>query len=114
MIFMSKSCQSLIRTCIKNASISFNTKNVPSLSKICHENGLNSFRHIHSNVNRVLLRPQKDNGNFRSQERLKGARSTLYYVAAAGVLTLGLSYASVPLYRMFCQVKVRNTSIHTI
>lgn len=30
-------------------------------------------------------------------------RSTLYYLAAAGVLTVGLSYAAVPLYRMFCQ-----------
>ncbi|XP_055532865.1 cytochrome c oxidase assembly protein COX11, mitochondrial [Wyeomyia smithii] len=30
-------------------------------------------------------------------------RTTLYYVAAAGVMTVGLSYAAVPLYRMFCQ-----------
>ena len=34
----------------------------------------------------------------------QGTRSTLYYVAALGVLTLGLSYAAVPLYRIFCQV----------
>ncbi|XP_071513784.1 cytochrome c oxidase assembly protein ctaG [Panulirus ornatus] len=32
-----------------------------------------------------------------------GTRSTLYYVAAVGVLALGLSYAAVPLYRIFCQ-----------
>ncbi|KAK9732120.1 Cytochrome c oxidase assembly protein CtaG/Cox11 [Popillia japonica] len=31
------------------------------------------------------------------------ARSTLYYLTAAGVLSAGLSYAAVPLYRMFCQ-----------
>lgn len=30
-------------------------------------------------------------------------RTTIYYVAAAGVMTVGLSYAAVPLYRMFCQ-----------
>lgn len=30
-------------------------------------------------------------------------KSTLYYIAATGVLTVGLSYAAVPLYRMFCQ-----------
>lgn len=30
-------------------------------------------------------------------------KSTLYYLSAAGVLILGLSYAAVPLYRMFCQ-----------
>lgn len=31
-------------------------------------------------------------------------RSTLYYATAAGVLFVGLTYAAVPLYRMFCQV----------
>jgi cytochrome c oxidase assembly protein subunit 11 len=30
-------------------------------------------------------------------------KSTLYYVTAAGVVTAGLSYAAVPLYRLFCQ-----------
>uniref|UniRef100_U5EF77 Cytochrome c oxidase assembly protein COX11, mitochondrial n=1 Tax=Corethrella appendiculata TaxID=1370023 RepID=U5EF77_9DIPT len=30
-------------------------------------------------------------------------KSTLNYVIAAGVLAVGLSYAAVPLYRMFCQ-----------
>ncbi|KAF5299853.1 hypothetical protein FQA39_LY11390 [Lamprigera yunnana] len=30
-------------------------------------------------------------------------KSTLYYVTAAGILVVGLSYAAVPLYRMFCQ-----------
>lgn len=34
----------------------------------------------------------------------RSRRSTLYYIAAAGVLALGLSYAAVPLYRIFCQV----------
>lgn len=29
-------------------------------------------------------------------------RTTLYYAAGATVLTVGLSYAAVPLYRMFC------------
>lgn len=32
-----------------------------------------------------------------------GIKSTLYYISAAGVLAAGLSYAAVPLYRMFCQ-----------
>lgn len=31
-------------------------------------------------------------------------RSTLYYVTAAGVMFVGMTYAAVPLYRMFCQV----------
>jgi len=32
-------------------------------------------------------------------------RSTVYYVVALGVLVGGLSYAAVPLYRIFCQVE---------
>ena len=31
-------------------------------------------------------------------------RTGLIYVCAAGVFMLGMSYAGVPLYRMFCQV----------
>ncbi|XP_060535108.1 cytochrome c oxidase assembly protein COX11, mitochondrial [Cylas formicarius] len=38
-----------------------------------------------------------------SQWRRKQLRSTVYYVTAAGLVTVGLSYAAVPLYRMFCQ-----------
>ncbi|XP_059623033.1 cytochrome c oxidase assembly protein COX11, mitochondrial [Phlebotomus argentipes] len=41
--------------------------------------------------------------NQGNQEVKKRLRSTLYYFTAAGVLTVGLSYAAVPLYRMFCQ-----------
>lgn len=33
----------------------------------------------------------------------KSSRTTLYYVTAGGVLIMGLSYAAVPLYSMFCQ-----------
>lgn len=44
--------------------------------------------------------------NFQTSDNNKqrtNIRSTLYYVSAAGVLVVGLSYAAVPLYRMFCQ-----------
>lgn len=41
--------------------------------------------------------------NQKDNVRNKKIKSTLYYVSAAGVLTVGLSYAAVPLYRMFCQ-----------
>lgn len=33
-------------------------------------------------------------------------RSTLNYMIALGVMTVGLSYAAVPLYRIFCQVSI--------
>lgn len=32
-------------------------------------------------------------------------KSTLYYLSAIGVFAVGLSYAAVPLYRIFCQVR---------
>ncbi|KAM3957722.1 cytochrome c oxidase copper chaperone COX11 [Aphomia sociella] len=36
-------------------------------------------------------------------EQKRNVRSTLNYVVALGVMTVGLSYAAVPLYRIFCQ-----------
>ncbi|KAG8227488.1 hypothetical protein J437_LFUL002377 [Ladona fulva] len=38
-----------------------------------------------------------------SPKRKRDLSGTAYYFAALGVLTVGLSYAAVPLYRMFCQ-----------
>uniref|UniRef100_A0A1I8P5T0 Cytochrome c oxidase assembly protein COX11, mitochondrial n=1 Tax=Stomoxys calcitrans TaxID=35570 RepID=A0A1I8P5T0_STOCA len=49
-------------------------------------------------------RPTPPKGNASAEAmRKKNLRSTLYYVTAGGVLIVGLSYAAVPLYRMFCQ-----------
>lgn len=47
----------------------------------------------------ILNQFHKSSDSNRNQ-RIK---STVYYLSAAGVLTAGLSYAAVPLYRMFCQ-----------
>lgn len=52
---------------------------------------LNSCRFLNSSVNK-------------SEKVNKNLRSTVYYIAGIGVLCVGLSYAAVPLYRMFCQV----------
>lgn len=41
--------------------------------------------------------------NPKNEAHQKRIKSTLYYVTAAGVVTAGLSYAAVPLYRLFCQ-----------
>lgn len=43
---------------------------------------------------------------FRGAHEQKKIRSTLNYMIALGVMTVGLSYAAVPLYRIFCQVSV--------
>ncbi|XP_073837564.1 cytochrome c oxidase copper chaperone COX11 [Musca autumnalis] len=46
---------------------------------------------------------QRGGGTTAESIRKMKLRSTLYYVTAGGVLIVGLSYAAVPLYRMFCQ-----------
>lgn len=58
----------------------------------------------------LLLAPKKtlqENVFFRGLHDQKGKiRSTLNYMVALGVMTVGLSYAAVPLYRIFCQVSI--------
>lgn len=56
----------------------------------------NSF---HTNK-RIFSKP---NLNTFEEAQKKKIKSTLYYVTAAGVIVVGLSYAAVPLYRIFCQ-----------
>lgn len=66
-----------------------------------------AWRHFFPGIshNSTLLRQfhKSPRLNQKDTTRNKKIRSTLYYVSAAGVLTVGLSYAAVPLYRMFCQ-----------
>ncbi|CAG9771057.1 unnamed protein product [Ceutorhynchus assimilis] len=45
----------------------------------------------------------KDSAERIRQANKKGIRTSLYYITAAGIFTIGMSYAAVPLYRMFCQ-----------
>jgi hypothetical protein len=59
---------------------------------------------IHSAVLRSLKQQQKSQETAAWAKRQKELRSTVHYVVAAAVLAVGLSYAAVPLYRMFCQV----------
>ncbi|GLH15120.1 AAEL006779-PA [Gryllus bimaculatus] len=46
---------------------------------------------------------QRQTENSGWKQRQHRAKTTLYYVSAAGVLAVGMSYAAVPLYRIFCQ-----------
>jgi hypothetical protein len=59
---------------------------------------------IHSAVLRSLKQQQKSQETTAWAKRQKELKSTVHYVVAAAVLAVGLSYAAVPLYRMFCQV----------
>lgn len=65
-------------------------------------NEVNCKRLFYSNVRKQLC-CNKTN-RLESSEIKKKSRSTLYYLTAAGILTVGMSYAAVPLYRIFCQV----------
>lgn len=58
--------------------------------------------HFHNQVRGVKSRNRK----FKGQEEEWKARNktVLTYIAAAGVGMIGLSYAAVPLYRLYCQV----------
>lgn len=64
-----------------------------------YQRTFNLAKIFHTNVNRKLFQTPK---NLEDKRNLK-IRSTLYYITAAGVVGVGLSYAAVPLYRMFCQ-----------
>lgn len=65
----------------------------------------------------LLLRrrpPSRLDARFRSrksqeEEWRNRNRTVLTYIAAAGVGMIGLSYASVPLYRLYCQVRLSSS-----
>uniref|UniRef100_A0A1B6EVV3 Cytochrome c oxidase assembly protein COX11, mitochondrial n=1 Tax=Cuerna arida TaxID=1464854 RepID=A0A1B6EVV3_9HEMI len=65
-------------------------------NKLCQ---LNSCRKINSsNLKQILFNKSVNNPKLKTDKR-----STLYYLTAAGVFAVGMSYAAVPLYRIFCQ-----------
>lgn len=58
-----------------------------------------SRRTFSTNHQRLSL---KQSVTENAARRIK-TKTTMFYVAAVGILTAGFSYAAVPLYRMFCQ-----------
>ncbi|XP_047490274.1 cytochrome c oxidase assembly protein COX11, mitochondrial-like [Penaeus chinensis] len=86
-------------------------KNTPTLLRILAPSGnqplaLSSTKVFNTQayLTRGIHQSQKAfNNGFDSKPMSQGTKSTLYYIAAVGVLALGLSYAAVPLYRIFCQ-----------
>lgn len=58
---------------------------------------------IRNNIQTSSLKRLNFSNSSNNEARKRSIRSTLYYVTAAGVVTVGLSYAAVPLYRLFCQ-----------
>ncbi|KZS14051.1 Cytochrome C oxidase assembly protein COX11 [Daphnia magna] len=80
------------------------TSKLPNLSKCFRITWLNSGP-VHNT--KALVRSFTTTRCCNShQHRYQGGvrnKSTVYYVIALGVLVGGLSYAAVPLYRLFCQ-----------
>ncbi|XP_047534765.1 cytochrome c oxidase assembly protein COX11, mitochondrial [Vanessa atalanta] len=67
---------------------------------------LNTFRNNISRSSPVILLSKNVLPNvcvLRGTHEQKKIGSTLNYMIALGVMTVGLSYAAVPLYRIFCQ-----------
>lgn len=68
----------------------------------------NMFKMRHScawRYARSHLHTKRSHSTNSNEEQKKRIRSTVYYMSSLGVLTVGLSYAAVPLYKMFCQVR---------
>lgn len=61
------------------------------------------FINTHCNFRTNVARFSKPNLTSFQETQKKKIKTTLYYVIATGVVVVGLSYAAVPLYRMFCQ-----------
>ncbi|CAF4864506.1 cytochrome c oxidase assembly protein COX11, mitochondrial [Pieris napi] len=67
---------------------------------------INTIRSSYNKSSQLLLSPKSVSPELlivRKVHEQKKIRSTLNYVIALGVMTVGLSYAAVPLYRIFCQ-----------
>jgi len=55
---------------------------------------------------RKFLHHKRSHSTNTNNEQKKNISSTVYYLFSLGILTVGLSYAAVPLYKMFCQVSL--------
>ena len=78
-------------------------------SKICQTSYSPHYKSTLSNdnkqyINRFCTTSLSFNENKRYFSNSSRKKSTLYYILSIGVLVVGLSYAAVPLYRIFCQV----------
>lgn len=99
--------------CLSVTCCSSFLKNVQKLHKLCPPH---QKLHVLSNKqcktffdkvakgNRVLLCRQY------TPEQIKKGKTTVMYLCATGIFMLGMSYAAVPLYRIFCQATGRGGS----
>ncbi|XP_015516491.1 cytochrome c oxidase assembly protein COX11, mitochondrial [Neodiprion pinetum] len=71
--------------------------------RTCRGIALMRNRQFSTNVGKNLFKEYDSSKSTVHSERKTNLRATLHYVTAAGVLAVGLSYAAVPLYRLFCR-----------
>lgn len=90
---------------------SLSTSLIPSQNVTRLRTGLPRFtpilsrRNANERIDLTAWRSLHQASNARNQDTMRKRKSsTLYYLAAVGVLVVGGSYAAVPLYRIFCQV----------
>lgn len=74
-------------------------KNFQNVKKLSDKVNINYVKNGFHTNNRF----SKQNLNSFEDIQKKKIKSTLYYVTATGIIVVGLSYAAVPLYRIFCQ-----------
>lgn len=65
--------------------------------KLCQRFTRSCIQRFHTSVSRTLMREHQD------LEQRKRIRNTALYWSGIGIFVVGLSYAAVPLYRIFCQ-----------
>lgn len=64
-------------------------------------------RNLFTNVKNSFKKSNNSESNNVKQKN----RATVHYFTGIGLLTFGLAYAAVPLYRIFCGVSTRLNSI---
>ncbi|XP_022191485.2 cytochrome c oxidase assembly protein COX11, mitochondrial [Nilaparvata lugens] len=89
-----------ISPCIRYYS-SFNKPKSSRTHRLGLESYLNRYELCRTECVKSMCCRRLLHNNSKSKESEN--KSIVYYLSAIGVLTLGLSYAAVPLYRIFCQ-----------
>lgn len=98
-----------ISRCLYNSNIVRKTLNRRNVMSLIKHNTIVLSRYNNCNILRINRNSSNNNSyNKRRQEYEKQQQSehmkVAYYVSAIAVFIFGLSYASVPLYKVFCQM----------
>lgn len=93
-----------------NYSFRYNTKTIKSIINCTNFRGFNRSFHTNKYDLQKFTPPKSNNKSQKTREDLS-AQSIMYYTLSVVVLCGGLTFAAVPLYRLFCQVDIKH--LHT-